>query len=56
MSTTVRLLVEITDGKPAHEEVHVEDRGAGTYRLLQSPGFVGGLATDDVFLLQPDGT
>jgi hypothetical protein len=56
MSTTVRLLVEVTDGKPVHEEVHVEDRGAGTYRLLQSPGFVAGLAADDVFLLEPDGS
>jgi hypothetical protein len=56
MSTTIRLLVEDSGGKPVHEEVHVEDRGAGTYRLLQSPGFAPGLAADDVFLLEPDGT
>ena len=56
MSTTVRLLIETREGKPVHEEVHVEDRGAGTYRLLQSPGLVLGLAADDVFLVQPDDT
>jgi len=56
MSTTVRLLVEVKNEKPAYEQVHVEDRGAGTYRLLQSPGFVLGLAADDVFVLEPGGT
>ena len=56
MSTTIRLLVEVRNEKPAYEQVHVEDRGAGTYRLLQSPGFVLGLAADDVFELEPGGT
>jgi hypothetical protein len=56
MSTTVNLLVRVKNEKPLYEEVHVEDRGAGTYRLLQSPGFVLDLAADDVFLLEPGGT
>lgn len=56
MSTTVRLLVDVKDEKPAYEQVHVEDRGGGTYRLLQSPGFVQGLAADDLFVLEPGDT
>ena len=55
MSTTIDLLVEVRNDKPIYEEVHVEERGASTYRLLQSPGLVLGLAADDVFRLEPGG-
>jgi hypothetical protein len=55
MSTTINLVIEVRDNKPIYEEVHVENCGAGTYRLLQSPGLVLGLAANDVFLLEPGG-
>jgi hypothetical protein len=56
MSTTVRLLVDVKNEKPAYEEVHVEECGRRTYRLLQSPGLVQGLAADDIFILEGAGT
>jgi hypothetical protein len=56
MSTTVRLLVDVKNEKPAYEEVHVEDCGSATYRLLQSPGLVLGLAAGDVLVLEQGGT
>lgn len=52
----LRLLVDVKNDKPAYEEVRVEDCGDGQYRLLQSPGFVLGIAADDVFTVESDHT
>lgn len=40
-------------GAPAYEEVHVEDVGPGRFRVLQSPGFVLGVAGGDEIELDP---
>jgi hypothetical protein len=45
-----------SDGTPAFEEVLVEACGAGQYRLLRSPGLVLGMAAEDTFMLNPDGS
>jgi hypothetical protein len=56
MDHTVNLRVGMTSrGKPVYEEVLVEPRERGGYRLLKSPGLALGLAADDIFELRPDG-
>lgn len=55
--TTVRVIVgKSTAGSPVFEEVLVEPFGDWQYRLLKSPGLTLGLAADDVFQLNLDGT
>jgi hypothetical protein len=56
MSTTISLLIEVRNERPTYEEVHVQDLGHSRYRLLQSPGFVQGLAAGDIFQLEQAGT
>src|SRR5690242_2215903 len=46
------LLVDVVNGKPAKEPVHVADLGEGRFRLLYSPGLVQGIAAGDEFRLR----
>ena len=48
------LLVDVVNGKPMTEPVHVADLGAGRFRLLYSPGLVQGIAAGDEFRLRDD--
>jgi len=48
------LLVDVVNGKPVKEPVHVADLGAGRFRLLYSPGMVQGIAAGDEFRLRDD--
>jgi len=51
---TVRLLAALKEsGQPVYEEVPVEILGDGRYRLLASPGILDGLASGDVFVVDP---
>lgn len=50
------LLIEMKDGVPRKEPLHVQPLPSGRYVLLHSPGFVLGLAGGDEFeLISPDG-
>ena len=50
------LLIEYRQGKPLKEPSHVEEIGAGLFRLLASQGLVQGIAAGDEFrLLNDDG-
>jgi len=50
------LLVEMVNGRPVKEPVHVRDRGGGRFGVLYSPGLVQGIAAGDEFrLLDDDG-
>ena len=48
------LLVDVVNGKPVKEPVHVADLGGGRFRLLYSPGLVQGIAAGDEFRLRDD--
>ena len=51
---TVRLLATLKEsGQPVYEEVPVEILGDGRYRLLASPGILDGLASGDIFVIDP---
>ena len=43
-----------SDGSPVLEQVRVEQLGTTTYKLIQSPGLVLGIAAGDTFELLPD--
>lgn len=50
------LLIDFKDGKPRREPVHVRPLGSGRFLLLQTPGFVYGVAAgDEIELLSSDG-
>jgi hypothetical protein len=48
------LLVEMVNGRPVKEPVHVRDLGGGRFGMLYSPGLVQGMAAGDEFRLLDD--
>jgi len=50
----ILLLIDVVNGKPIKEPVHVADLGDGRFRLLYSPGLVQGIAAGDEFRLADD--
>jgi len=55
-SQHLNLLIEMKDGVPRAEPVHVQPLPSGKYILLHSPGFVEGIAGGDEFeLVSPEG-
>jgi uncharacterized protein DUF4265 len=48
------VVVSVGPGTAAREELAVDDLGDGTYRLLVPPALTVGLATGDVFEIDPE--
>ena len=56
MTEHLQLLIQYKDGRPRREPVHAVRLADGNYRVLNSPGFVEGIAAgDEIALLDEDG-